>query len=241
MDEWYGVPGVGKTLSARRYANWDTVSRYRPNKPGCGVTLEEVLGSSVVFYTPPDVANSVTVPNDIDRLRGMLREFLLEKIRGEETPGLHAAQRHLDAVYKPFYERGECGYAVPPDEVIRRRRPWEEAHDQMEARIDAQPDQTTLILIDEEDRLKMTGLEQVRAIFDRGGIGVALIGMSGPEKRLARYPQQYSPVGFVHEFKPLSQAEVRQMLRERWVPIGLGLRDEGIIDDEALAALVRIA
>ena len=237
----HGVPGVGKTLSARRYANWDIVSRYRPNKPGCGVTLEEVLGSAAVFYTPPVVANSVTVPNDIDKLRGMLGEFLLEKIRGEETPRLLAAQRQVDAMHKPYYERGESGYAVPPEEVVRRQDAWQAAHDHMEQRIDAQPDPTALILIDEADRLKMTGVEQVRAIFDRGGIGLVLIGMPGLEKRLARYPQLYSRVGFVHEFKPLSQDEVRQMLRQRWAPSGVALPEEGVIDDEAIAALIRIA
>ena len=115
------------------------------------------------------------------------------------------------------------------------------AREILTARLLAQPDPTNLILIDEADRLKMNGLEQMRAIFDEGGVGLVLIGMPGLEKRLARYPQLYSRVGFVHEFKPLSQADVRQLLREGWLPSGVALPDEGLIDEEAIATLIRIA
>jgi DNA transposition AAA+ family ATPase len=69
-----------------------------------------------------------------------------------------------------------------------------------------------LLLVDEEDRLKMSGLEQLRAIFDGGGIDLVLIGMPGLERRLARYAQLYSRTGFVHEFRPLGTAEVRSLL-----------------------------
>jgi DNA transposition AAA+ family ATPase len=236
----YGAAGVGKTLSARRYANWDLVARYRRDTPGCGVTLEDIRGSRVVFYTPPVVVTSPgRIPNEIGSLRGKLRDLLLDDVRREELPRLQAANREVDALYEHCRRTGENCFLVPPEEVARRQDEWRRVYETMAGRERDQPDPTELIVIDEADRLKMTGLEQVRDIFDRGGIGVVLVGMPGLERRLARYAQLYSRVGFVHEFRPLKVEEIRVLLGS-WRPAGVSLPADLLADAEVVAALVRI-
>jgi len=60
---------------------------------------------------------------------------------------------------------------------------------------------TKLIIVDEADRLKTAGLEQVRDIYDRNPLGLVLIGMRDGETP-GTLPQLYSRVGFVHPFRP---------------------------------------
>jgi DNA transposition AAA+ family ATPase len=102
------------------------------------------------------------------------------------------------------------------------------------------PDPTELILVDEADRLKLPALEQVRDLYDRSGISVILIGMPGLEKRLARYAQLYSRIGFVHHYRTLSADEMRFLLAHKWEQLGLSYAPDEFTDTEAMAAVIRI-
>jgi len=64
--------------------------------------------------------------------------------------------------------------------------------------------------------------------------------MPGIEKRLSRYPQLYSRVGFVHQFRPLSTEEVRFILEQKWDQLGVKLQPDDFTHAEAIATVIRI-
>lgn len=97
-----------------------------------------------------------------------------------------------------------------------------------------------LVIVDEADRLRMASLEQLRDHYDRRELGLVLIGMPGIEKRLARYPQLYSRVGFVHQYRALGVDELRFILASHWEKLGLRLSPDDFTDAEAMSAVARI-
>jgi len=97
-----------------------------------------------------------------------------------------------------------------------------------------------LIIIDEAERLSTSALEQLRDMFDRTPLGLMLIGMPGLEKRLARYPQLYSRVGFAHHYRPLQDDELTFVLTRHWRQLGLSLDSTDFTDTQAMAAISRI-
>jgi DNA transposition AAA+ family ATPase len=63
--------------------------------------------------------------------------------------------------------------------------------------------------------------------------------MPGIEKRLARYPQHYSRVGFVHHYRTMSADEQAFVLAKHWPELGLDNSDD-FTTAEAMAAVARI-
>ncbi len=97
-----------------------------------------------------------------------------------------------------------------------------------------------LLVVDEADRLKTASLEQLRDFYDRRQVGMVLIGMPGLQKRLARYAQLYSRVGFVHQFRPLRGKELQCVIEHQWVQLGLDLADNQHADTAVVNAIARV-
>ena len=186
----YGPPGVGKTLSARHYAQWSTFEAHQ---------LE--------YFEPPD--------NQLASCRTLYY-----------LPAVSNTPRSIANALDGLHFRFNC--------LV------DQACQALGQEIDVDRDYCELILVDEADRLKMQSLEQLRDAYDRGNFGLIFMGMPGLEKRLSRYPQLYSRVGFAHAFRALSVEEMQFILAHHWERLGLTLERSDFSDSEAVAAVIRI-
>lgn len=64
--------------------------------------------------------------------------------------------------------------------------------------------------------------------------------MPGIEKKLTRYPQLYSRIGFTHEFDKLSKDETHHILEHKWGELGLSITIEDFSDYEAITSIIKI-
>src|SRR5512135_1425068 len=92
----YGPPGVGKTLSARHYADWDRVASADPYAGRAAFRSDEVPGNGCVLYTAAVVNSPRQIEDEIARLRRKLRDLILQAVRGEAEPVIAAARRALE-------------------------------------------------------------------------------------------------------------------------------------------------
>jgi len=229
----HGPPGVGKTLSARHYTDWDRFEALPSPVFADDADLATFTAADAILYTPEIVNSPGGVRQDITRLCATLRLLRAEPERRARDIALSAEkraedQRRFEELQAIDWMRSSVSPTKPmPVPAVTPPPP------------PLAP--VRLILIDEADRLRVSSLEQLRDLFDRGEIGLVLIGMPGMEKRLARYPQLYSRVGFVHAFRPLRAKEIRHLLATHWTELGIALPSRGIEDPEAVAAVIRIS
>ena len=193
----FGPAGVGKTLSARRYAHWDAaeslVEDWGPRQDTDAGVYAALSRSRTVFYTP-----TVT-----------------------------AAPRQIDADLKQLTSRVNIC-------IDQHVRPHPQSPQTRE------PSYVKMLVIDEADRLSPLALDHLRDRFDRRHLGLLLIGMPGIDKRLARYPQLYSRIGFAHHYRPLDNEELTFVLTRHWKRLGLSLDLTDFTDAQAVAAVGRI-
>ncbi|WP_242311300.1 AAA family ATPase [Bacillus cereus group sp. BfR-BA-01331] len=202
----HGLPGVGKTISARQYANWDyTHSKINEfsvySDQGKNVKDDTILKSNTVFHTAPSVRPS--------RLYDMIKHTCFNLQMSKD--GYLAIRDNYENNWTSSFKKADEFSAID------------------------------LIIIDEIDRLKFPTLEILRDIYDQHNVGMVFIGMPGIEKRLARYPQLYSRVGFIHEFKKLTPTEMKHILTYKWEKLGNKLQYENFEDYEAVNTIIKMS
>src|SRR5438309_6800400 len=68
----YGVPGVGKTLSARTYAHWALLEPLVcPGAAYVDTVPSAAADCRTLFYTPPVVNSPARVASELERLRNV--------------------------------------------------------------------------------------------------------------------------------------------------------------------------
>jgi DNA transposition AAA+ family ATPase len=193
----FGPAGVGKTLSARRYAHWDSaeplLEDWGPRQDSDAAIYAALARSRTIFHTPTTTGTLRQLDNELTTLTTRVNACI--------------------------------------DQHERR--------DQQVLRIGL-PHYVELLVVDEAERLSPSALEHLRDRFDRQHFGLLLIGMPGIEKRLARYPQLYSRIGFAHQYRPLSDDELAHVLTRHWHKLGLTLDLTDFTDAQAVAAVGRI-
>lgn len=97
-----------------------------------------------------------------------------------------------------------------------------------------------LVIIDEAERLKPQALELLRELYDEGKVNIIFIGMPGIEKMLERFPQLYSRIGFVHQFKNLGVTEITFILQKHLGKLNVEVKGDDFTDQEVIATITRM-
>lgn len=155
----HGTPGVGKTRSAREYASWDALSPLFPEE------LFTLVGRRHLddqFPHKPFASPSSSAFSDILPCRTVYYTIPV----GASASRIEREVMALSAQLSYVVEAAENASRGKDDFLYAYRL----------------PKRMELLIVDEADRLKMAGLEQLRDLYDRGNFGMVLIGMRGTLK-----------------------------------------------------------
>ncbi len=172
------MPGIGKTISATHYSSLDLVKKY--------------YRAGQEFNKP-----STLVPHELSKLN-----TILYTAEVANSPSRVAISLKKD-IYKVCQVRYEAKFCLLTQDKNYTEQEFKDMR--VEELLNSSTQIVELLIVDESDRLKITSIEQLRDFYDKNDCGLVLIGMPGMEKRLSRYAQLYSRIGFVHEFRPLCQ------------------------------------
>lgn len=207
----YGAPGVGKTQSAKYYSQHELMWSIQPD----GYAYEDNLHIPLELSDCSTLFHTPMAPLSGVQMINTLNQDIshIDRII------------HLANVNKIISEK-ICSNEKEKNGFIEK--------------LEVPSDKSCeLIIIDETERLSFAALELIRALYDQKGIAIILIGMPGLEKRLSRYPQLYSRIGFAHEYKPLSKEEMLFTLEHHWQKLGLKLKPADFSDHEAITTITR--
>lgn len=197
-----GQAGVGKSMSAIYYSNWREVERQ--------ITIAKLYPEGFYRYNPSiDMKKYDTIIYAPETINS-------PKIIKDDIQSLINHFNYLK-------ERSIYGEFIPPEREIRLKS------------------YVALLIIDEAERLQARSLEQIRDIYDRQNynydglaglnqMSVVFIGMPGIEKRLVRFPQLYSRIGFNHTFKPLSAEEISFIIEQNLKVLRIEFKENSFME-----------
>lgn len=208
----FGLPGIGKTISATHYSSWDLVKKY--------------YRAGQEFNKP-----STLVPHELSKLN-----TILYTAEVANSPSRVAISLKKD-IYKVCQVRYEAKFCLLTQDKNYTEQEFKDMR--VEELLNSSTQIVELLIVDESDRLKITSIEQLRDFYDKNDCGLVLIGMPGMEKRLSRYAQLYSRIGFVHEFRPLCQDELIFIMQNYLKKIGIIINCEDFTDNETMTAVIQ--
>lgn len=208
----YGPPGVGKTKSAEYYSN----KRLKDSIP------KDQFGRTIYSRAPKELSDCKSIlytPSPPFSPHQMNNQLSSEQVTFNYT--IKEAKLNKVKNEKPDLSSKDIDAMIEAN-ILDKKNYYE------------------LIIIDEAERLNVSALEILRAHYDKLNVGFIFIGMPGLEKKLSRYPQLYSRIGFAHEYKVLSKEEMIFMLEHHWQKLNLEFKPDEFADHEAMAAILRV-